>query len=89
MATLNNGTQTAITTTAVQLLPASSSRRGLVINSVAGTCFIGTVGVTATTGIPLAEGETLAFAEVACPNNPVYAISGSSATVFVTEVNLA
>lgn len=88
MATLKNGVQYALATTAVLVLPESSSRRGAVFNAVTGTTYIGAAGVTSTTGIPLEQGATLAFAGISCPNNAVYAISLLPATVFVTEINL-
>ena len=87
---LTNATQVSVTDTATRLLGGRSSRRGLIVHNLAesDTAYIGTEGVTATTGIPLAEGETLTFASPVCPRNEVWAIcdGSSTATVVVAEV---
>jgi hypothetical protein len=73
--TLNNGAQTAVSSTAVSILAANAARRKLLLQNV-GTApaRIGTTGVTATTGIALPAGGVMIFDMPNCPTNVIFAI---------------
>ena len=80
--TLNNGAQVAVDDDpAVQLVAANSSRRGLILSSD-DVVYIGTVGVTATTGFLLPADTPLHLHPA--PRNAIYAICATAGTANVT-----
>lgn len=85
--TLENGTETAVSSSAVQILAANGDRSSVIIQNVgANNVRVGKTGVTATTGIRLEPGQTLVF-DSPVPVNAIYAIRESAdSTVFATEV---
>lgn len=91
--TLNNGAETTVGTTAVQILAANTSRKILVVQNVGGKRVrVGTTGVTNITGIHLfKDGGALILDSPHCPTNAIFAIldmgEGSGTTkVFATEI---
>ena len=83
--TLANGAQTAVSSTAVQILAANANRKGLVIQNVgAANMRVGITGVTATTGLKLEPGQT--WEPPAAPTNAIFAIrDGSTDTTALAQ----
>ena len=86
---LGNGTQTAVSDTAVIILAANSNRLGIVIQNVGlANIRIGVIGVTETTGIQLRPGGTITFEPPFLSMGAIYAIREGSvdSTAFTAEV---
>lgn len=86
---LQNGAQTAVSSSAVQVLAANASRRKAVIQNVGlNPVRIGTTGVTATSGLRLAAGDVITFRNPDCPTNAIFAIRDGllDSTVLAQEV---
>lgn len=90
VADLNNGAQTNVSTSAVQLIAADAARVGLIVQNVGttGSCRVGAASVTATTGTRLDPGDWVAFDGSSTPTNAVYAIrdGGADATVLAQGI---
>lgn len=87
--TLQNGAETAVADTAVQVIAASTSRKAVLVqNTGPANVRIGTSGVTLTTGFRLAAGELRVLTMPFCPQNAIYAIREGAldSTVFAAEV---
>lgn len=86
--TLANGAETAVSSAAVSVLAANTSRKKLIVqNTGANAVRIGIAAVTATTGMRLAAGASIIFDMPHCPTNAVYAIRESAdSTVLAQEV---
>lgn len=87
--TLDNGAETAVAGSAVQVLAANSNRRKLIIqNTGSANVRVGTTGVTTTTGFRLTVGATILFDSPECPTNAIFSIreGAVSSTVFAQEV---
>lgn len=90
LASLNAGAQTAVSSSAVQVIAAGTTRRLLILQNVgAGACRIGPSGVTATTGVKLSAGAEIIFDGSAVPTNAVYAIrdGATDTTVLAQDVS--
>lgn len=74
--TLNNGTETAVSGVAVQIIAANPARRKLIVQNVGsvGNVRIGTNGVTATTGVRLTPESSITFMMPYTPSNAIFAI---------------
>lgn len=85
---LNNGTETAVSSTAVSVLAYNNVRKKLIVqNTGSNTVRIGVAGVTATTGFRLTPGGSLVLEKPHCPINQIFAIRESAdSTVFAQEV---
>lgn len=86
--TLANGAQTAVSSSAVEVLAANSNRKRAIVQNVgANAVRIGIAAVTATTGIQLAPGATLQLEVPYIHTGAIFAIRESAdSTVFATEV---
>jgi hypothetical protein len=86
--TLNNGTETAVSTLAVQVIAANANRKKLIIqNTGSANVRIGTTGLTATTGVRLTAGVVITFTTPYCPINAIFAIRETlDSIVLVQEV---
>lgn len=87
--TLNNGAETAVTGSAVQVLAANANREKLIVqNTGVANVRVGTTGVTTTTGFRLTVGATVIFDEPNCPTNAIFAIREGtvSSTVLAQEI---
>lgn len=86
---LNNGTETAVSSVAVQVLAASGGSRNKIFiqNTGSANARIGKAGVAATTGIRLAPGDLICIDNIV---NAIFAIREGSAdtTVFATDADL-
>lgn len=87
--TLNNGVETAVAGSAVQILAANAAREKLILqNTGNANVRIGTTGVTTTTGFRLTSGATIIFDDPNCPTNAIFAIreGGASSIVLAQEI---
>lgn len=88
--TMPNGTQTAVSTSAVQILAANTSRKSAIIQNVgAAAVRIGLTGVTATTGwVSIAAGGFFVLQQPYCPTAAIFAIRETAdSTVLVSEIS--
>lgn len=89
---LSNGTETAVSSSAVQVIAANLNRRKLILqNTGLNNVRIGASGVTATTGMRLGPGLGVIFEAASdmsdCPTNAIFAIRETAdSTVFAQEV---
>lgn len=89
MARLFNRAAVTVSTVAVEIVPANAKRRYLAIcQTSANAVRVGAAGVTATTGIKLAQNGTLVFDGANVPTDAIYAIrdAASDGTVSAIEV---
>lgn len=86
-ASIAAGVQTTVSSSAVQIIAADSTRVGLIVQNVGSVaCRVGPSGVTATTGVKVDAGQTLALDGPSTPTNAVYAIrDGASDTTVLTQ----
>lgn len=88
-ATFNNGAETAVSSTAVQVAAALSTRKKLIVqNTGTGNVRIGTTGVTATTGLRLTPGSVITFDNPNIVTNAIFAIreGGTDSIVLAQEI---
>ena len=89
MPILSNIAAVTVSSTALIVAPANPTRRKLIVcQTSANPVRIGALGVLATTGIRLAQGERVIFEGVDCPTDAIYAIreGGVDGTVSAIEV---
>jgi hypothetical protein len=87
--TLGLGTQTTVSSVAVQIIAANANRRVLIVQNVGLNALrFGGAGVTAATGLLLSSGQTMAFTMPDTPTGAVWAIRSLAAdtTAFVLEL---
>jgi hypothetical protein len=87
--TLGLGTQTTVSSVAVQIIAANANRRVLIVQNVGLNALrFGGAGVTAATGLLLSSGQTMAFTMPDTPTGAVWAIRSIAAdtTAFVLEL---
>lgn len=86
--TLANGVQTAVSSSAVQILAANANNRKVIIQNVGGASVrVGTTSVTATTGFRIAAGKTARFYMPDCPTNVLFAIrEGTVDSIVLVQV---
>lgn len=89
--TMANGAQTAVSSTAVEVLAANATRKAAIIQNVGDEPVrVGATGVTATTGwVSLAAGAVFVLQQPYCPSVAVFAIreGGTDSTVLVSEIS--
>ena len=86
---LGNGAETAVSSTAVEVLAAAATRKKAIIqNTGVAAVRIGASGVTSTTGLRLAAGDTVVFQMPDCPTNAIFAIreTANDSIVLAQEV---
>lgn len=73
--TITNGAETAVSSTAVQILASNVNRKKYIIqNTGTANIRVGTTGVTATTGARVVPNGTLLFEMPNCPTQAIFAI---------------
>jgi hypothetical protein len=83
--TLNNGAETAVGAAAVQIIAANANRKSLIIQNTGLTNMrVGAAGVTTTTGVRLASGDTLIL-ELPVATNAIFAIRETTDTTALTQ----
>lgn len=86
---ITNGVETAVSSTAVQIVASGVGRKGLMIqNNGTGDVRIGATGVTATTGIKLIPGDSIILTGGATPVNAVFAIRSAAVDSIVLAQEL-
>jgi hypothetical protein len=89
MPNLYNRAAVTVSSTAIIVVAANATRKKVVIcQTSANAVRVGALGVLATTGIRLAQGEKLVLEGVDCPTDAIYAIreGASDGTVSAIEV---
>lgn len=75
LGTITNGAETAVSSTAVQILASNASRKKYLIqNTGTANIRVGTTGVTATTGARIVPNGSLLFEMPNCPTQAIFAI---------------
>lgn len=79
LGTITNGAETAVSSTAVQILASNASRKKYLIqNTGTANIRVGTTGVTATTGARIVPNGSLLFEMPNCPTQTIFAIREGS-----------
>lgn len=83
--TLNNGVETTVGVAATQIIAANAGRKSLIIQNTGTTNMrVGAAGVTVSTGVRLASGDTLIL-ELPVATNAIFAIRETTDTTALTQ----
>lgn len=87
--TLVDGTDTTVGAAAVEVVPANSTRRAVVVQNVgAEPCRIGTSGVTATSGLRLPAGASVTFRAPFVTRDAIHAIREGTTDTTLTYLEV-
>lgn len=87
--TLANGAETAVSSSAVQIIASNANRKKLIVqNTGTANIRVGITGVTATTGARIVPNGTLLYEMPNCPTQAIFAIreSGTDSIAFAEEI---
>lgn len=88
-ATLAAGAETAVSSTAVQVLAAGTYKGIVLQNTGSANVRVGVSGVTTTTGLRLIPGASVTYSDTAIPSNAIFAIREGTADSIVMAETVA